>query len=123
MLKPDPNWLVKNDNEATILMKFLQFLKDKRLDSIFNVPRGKMDLLEVYRVKYFLALSGANKEKIGEPLRKRGWKAFPFFVVDPYDRSSFPSVDTGLVENDPRLTEFEQLIDKSVSLINQGKIT
>ena len=87
------------------------------------MPRGKIDILEEYRVKFFLALSGTNKEKIAEPLRKKGWKAFPFFVIDPYDRSSFPSVESGLVDGDPRLAAFERLIFKSVNLINEGKIT
>ena len=123
MLRPDPSKMIRNESEATILSNFLQYLYQKPVESIFNVPRGKIDMLEEYRVKFFLALSGTNKEKIAEPLRKKGWRVFPFFVIDPYDRSSFPSVESGLVEGDPRLIKFEQLISKSVSLINEGKIT
>ena len=106
MMKPDSNKMIKNESEATILFNFLQFLQHKRVDEIFNVPRGKIDILEEHRVKFFLALSGANKDKIAEPLRKKGWKEFPFFVIDPYDRSSFPTVESGLVDGDQRLAVF-----------------
>lgn len=100
MLRPDLNKVIKNDSEAAILISFLKFLKNKRPELIFNVPRGKIDFLEEHRIKFFLALNGTNKEKIADPLRKIGWKAFPFFVIDPYDRSIFPSVETGLVDGD-----------------------
>ena len=107
MLRPDPNQtLIVADNEATILFNFFMFLQKKRNDLIFNVPRGKMDLLEESRVKFFLALNGQNREKIADPLRAKGWRAFPFFVIDPYDRSSFPSIDAGLALGGPMLARF-----------------
>jgi len=112
---------MREDNEATIFLNFLVFLQSKRSEMIFNVPRGKMDLLEESRVKFFLAMNGQNKEKIAEPLRARGWRAFPFFVIDPYDRSSFPTIDTGLLEGEPQHVEFIDLINASVRLIREGK--
>jgi len=105
MFRDDPKrTLDVTDNEATILLNFLQFLQRKRNDLIFNVPRGKMDRLEESRIKFFLALNGQNKFKIADPLRAKGWRVFPYFVIDPFDRSSFPSVDAGLVLGNPMLT-------------------
>lgn len=80
-----------------------------------------MDFLEENRVKFFLALNGQNREKIAVPLRAKGWKAFPFFVIDPYDRSSFPSLDAGLILGSPLLTCFKDLISDSVRLLTEGK--
>ena len=89
---------------------------------IFNVPRGKIDQMEESRVKFFLALNGRNREKVADPLRAKGWRAFPFFVIDPYDRSSFPSVDAGLVLGSPLLVQFQDKISESIKLISDGKL-
>lgn len=62
MLRPDSYGYMKADNEAAILMRFFYFLQTKKNDLIFNVPRGKMDFLEEYKLKYFLAVNGTKKD-------------------------------------------------------------
>ena len=93
----------------------------KSPDLVFNVPRGKVDVVEKYKLKYFLAVNGPNKELVAEPLRLKGWKALPFFVIDPYDRSSFSSIETGLTEGSAVHEVFLNKIKESIKLIEQEK--
>ena len=66
-------------------------------------------------------MNGQNKELVAEPLKIRGWKALPFFVIDPYDRSSFSSVETGLTEGSDVHEVFVNKIKQSIALIEQEK--
>lgn len=55
---------VGDESEATILYNFFVFLISKSPDLVFNVPRGKIDVIEKYKLKYFLAMNGPNKELV-----------------------------------------------------------
>jgi hypothetical protein len=57
---------------------------------------------------------------VWEPLEERGWQALPFFIIDPYDRSNYPSLSTDLRENSSTLFDFMEKIEKSIWLIEKG---
>jgi hypothetical protein len=118
---PDESLCVGEESDATILYNFFVFLIKKSPDLVFNVPRGKIDIIEKYKLKYFLYMNGQNKEIVEKPLRLRGWKALPFFVIDPYDRSSFSSIETGLTEGSAVYETFVNKIKESIKLIEQEK--
>ena len=87
----------------------MKFLRDKPDELIFNTPRGKLDKLDTKSLKYFLCVNGPNKQRIIEPLERNGWSALPFFVIDPYNRVEFPSVNSNLIEGS---AETRLLLDK-----------
>lgn len=110
----------KTESEAEILLGFFKFLKNKPADLVFNVPRGKVDRIDKSKLKFFLDLKGINRQKVWEPLEERGWQALPFFIIDPYDRSNYPSLSTDLRENSSTLFDFMEKIEKSIWLIEKG---
>ena len=46
--------LYNQGEEAQIYLEFLKFLRDKPDELIFNVPHGKIDRLEKWKLKQFL---------------------------------------------------------------------
>ncbi len=98
-----------NLSEAEIFIRFMKCLRDKPDDLIFNVPRGKLAKLDKNNLKYFLCVNGANRHKVLDPLERSGWKALPFFVIDPYSRSEFPSLSNNLTEGS---SETKALLEK-----------
>lgn len=110
MREPKDVHLAQVKSEAQIFHEFLRFLDTKPDDVVFNVPRGKLDKLEKNKLKYFLDTKGDNKALFHDPLEQRGWRAFPFFVIDPYDRSTFPSLETNLRESSNETLTLKTLI-------------
>jgi hypothetical protein len=115
MQEPKPR-LDSNLSEAEIFIKFMQCLRNKPADLIFNVPRGKLDRLDKNYLKYFLCVNGANRQKLLEPLERSGWQALPFFVIDPFSRSEFPSLSNNLTEGSFETRQLEDAIAQTCLL-------
>lgn len=46
---------------------------------------------------------------------------YPFFVIDPFDRGNFPSVESGLVTGTKTLYQFKHRISDSINRIEKGE--
>lgn len=101
-------------SDAELFFRFLLFLRDKPDDFVFNVPRGKIDKIDRNKVKFFLDLKGQNKVTVWDPLEQRGWRALPFFVIDPFDRATFPTIESKITENSDELKLFTGLITQTL---------
>lgn len=95
-------------------------MESKPDDVVFNVPRGKLDKLDKNKLKYFLDMKGDNKSLLLDPLESKGWRAFPFFVIDPYDRSTFPSLESNLRESSRETFVLKNLISETVKQIESN---
>jgi len=114
MREPKDVELMQVKSESQIFYEFMKFLDKKPDDVVFNVPRGKLDKIEKNKLKYFLDTRGDNRVQFHDPLEQRGWRAFPFFVIDPYDRSTFPSLETNLRESSNETFTLKTLIKTTI---------
>jgi hypothetical protein len=76
-------------------------LTDLPNEIVFNVPRGKMEILPVHKLRLFLTVQ--SNKTFFENLEQLGFKQYPYFVIDPFDRSNFPSIETGFINGSKSL--------------------
>lgn len=96
--------------EAQILLAFFKFLGEMPDGAKqFNVPRGAVEKIPPEKIKFFLDTKRTRHSLYFEALDKKGWNMLPFFVVDPFDRQSFPSIEADLCKDPKDLSESESL--------------
>ena len=97
-------------SEVQIFVSFLKFLSEMPDGAMqFNVPRGAVERIPPEKIKFFLDTKRTRHSHYFEALDKKGWNLLPFFVVDPFDRQSFPSIEAELRKDPKDLSESENL--------------
>lgn len=87
--KSDPSKF--NISEAEIFLEFVNFLKNKEADTIFNLPRGAVEPIKAQKLKSFLRIRQFNDFQ-----QEYEHKKLPFLIIEPFDRLSITYVNQQL---------------------------
>ena len=77
-------------------------------ETVFNVPRGCIERIPKEKFMFFLDVK-SNTEALKD-IRANGLTKYPYFVVDPFDRSNLPSIESDITEGSENLIKFQRRV-------------